>query len=58
MYISKIRDSSTIRKNMNVLFYNGPNFDTIDIELTRRQYILGNDYIYTNNIYYWNFHVL
>ena len=48
MYISKIRDSSTIRKNMNVLFYNGPNFDTI----TRRQYILGNDYIYTNNIYY------
>ena len=52
MYLSKIRDSSTITKNMNVLFYNGPNFDTIDIELTRRQYILGNDYIYTNNIYY------
>ena len=52
MYISKIRDSSTIRKNMNVLFNNGPNFDTIDIELTRRQYILGNDYIYTNNIHY------
>ena len=35
---------------MNVLFYNGPNFDTIDIELTRRQYILGNDYIHKQYI--------